>query len=67
MEFEVTGKGAVSFGGRTADEADRFGTGASAGTRKEATVQEAAFPRLDGRNAWVRALRKHVCAVLIEG
>lgn len=39
----------------------------SAGTRKAATEWEAAGPRLDDRKACVRALRKHVCAVLIEG
>jgi hypothetical protein len=37
------------------------------GTRNAATEQEAATPRLFVRNACVRALRKHVCAVLIEG
>jgi hypothetical protein len=45
----------------------RLGGLPSAGTRKAATEQDAAIPRLVGRKAWVRALRKHVCAALIEG
>jgi hypothetical protein len=63
------GSGGASFAleRRLPDENERLEGRVSAGTRKEATEQEAAVPRLDVRNACVRALRKHVCAVLIEG
>lgn len=59
--------GGLSFERRPPDENGRLDGLARAGTRKAATEQEAAVPRLDGRNACVRALRKHTCAVLIEG
>ena len=46
---------------------ERLGRLARVGTRKAATEDDTATPREFVRNACVRALRKHVCAVLIEG
>ena len=59
--------GVCSFERLVSDEKGRFDGRASVGTRNAGTEYEAAIPRLDGRNACIRALRKHVCAVLIEG
>lgn len=51
---------------RLLDEKGRLELRDSAGTRNAQTEWAVAGPRLDGRKACVRALRKHVCAVLIE-
>jgi hypothetical protein len=55
------------FDRRFPDEKGRLELRDSAGTRNAQTELDAACPRLDGRKACVRALRKHVCTVLIEG
>lgn len=55
------------FDRRFPEEKGRLELRDSAGTRNAQTEWEAAMPRLDGRKACVRALRKHVCAVLIGG
>ena len=54
------------FDRRFPEEKGRLELRDSAGTRNAQTEWEAAVPRLDGRKTCVRALRKHVCAVLIE-
>jgi hypothetical protein len=64
---EVSGDDCVSSRRRFPDVKRRLGCLPRAGTRNADTEQEAATPREFGRKACVRALRKHVCAALIEG
>jgi hypothetical protein len=55
------------FGRRLPEEKGRLEVRDSAGTRKAQMEWEAAVSQFRGRKACVRAFRKHVCAVLIEG
>jgi len=62
----VGGVISCGFDRRLPEEKERWELRDSVGTRNAQTEWADAGPRLGGRKACIRALRKHVCAVLIE-